>query len=102
MEAGKPWEGSWEDLNLEDLYKSPWFFGELSEEKAKEILVEAMQNDSNSKEKSILFLKTVLRVQASLGSTEKNTLPLSTDEYGRMILMASLNLFSLKIAGLLL
>ena len=61
MEAGKPWEGSWEDLNLEDLYKSPWFFGELSEEKAKEILVEAMQNDSNSKEKSILFLKTVLR-----------------------------------------
>ena len=56
MEASKPWEGSWEDLNLEDLYKSPWFFGELSEEKAKEILVEAMQNDGNSKAKSILFL----------------------------------------------
>ena len=60
MEAGKPWKGSWENLNLEDLYKSPWFFGEISEEKAKEILVEAMQNDSNSKAKSILFLKTVL------------------------------------------
>ena len=44
MEAGKPWKGSWENLNLEDLYKSPWFFGEISEEKAKEILVEAMQN----------------------------------------------------------
>ena len=60
MEAGKPWEGSWEDLNLEDLYKSPWFFGKISEEKAKKILVEAMQNDGNSKAKSILFLKTVL------------------------------------------
>jgi hypothetical protein len=60
MEAGKPWEGSWEDLNLEDLYKSPWFFGKISEEKAKKILVEALQNDGNSKEKSILFLKTVL------------------------------------------
>ena len=60
MEAGKRWKGSWEDLNLEDLYKSPWFFGELSEEKAKEILVEAMQNDGNYKSQSILFLNTVL------------------------------------------
>ena len=51
---------AWENLNLEDLYKSPWFFGELSEEEAKKILVEAKQNDGNSKAKSILFLKTVL------------------------------------------
>ena len=56
MDASKPWE----NLNLEDLYKSPWFFGELSEEEAKKILVEAKQNDGNLKAKSILFLKTVL------------------------------------------
>ena len=56
MEASKPWE----NLNLEDLYKSPWFFGEISEEEAKKILVEAKQNDGNLKAKSILFFKTVL------------------------------------------
>ena len=44
--------------NLEDLYKCPWFFGELSEEKAKEILVEAKQNDKNFEAKSIIFLRT--------------------------------------------
>ena len=48
--------------NLEDLYKYPWFFGELSEENAKEILVEAKQNDENcsefSERKTILFLRT--------------------------------------------
>ena len=44
--------------NLEDLYKYPWFFGELSEEKAKEILEEAMQNDEKSEAKTIIFLKT--------------------------------------------
>ena len=32
---------SWKNLKLQDLYKCPWFFGELSEEDAKEILVEA-------------------------------------------------------------
>ena len=44
--------------NLEDLYKYPWFFGELSEENAKEILDEAMQNDEKSEAKTIIFLKT--------------------------------------------
>ena len=29
---------SWKDKDLEDLYKYSWFFGELSEENAKEIL----------------------------------------------------------------
>ena len=49
---------SWKNKNLEDLYKLPWFFGELSEENAKEILVEAKQNDTNSEAKSIIFLRT--------------------------------------------
>ena len=49
---------SWKDKNLEDLYKYPWFFGELSEENAKEILEEAMQNDEKSEAKTIIFLKT--------------------------------------------
>jgi hypothetical protein len=49
---------SWNNKNLEDLYKHPWFFGELSEENAKEILVEAKQNDEKSEAKTILFLKT--------------------------------------------
>ena len=43
---------------LENLYKCPWFFGELSEENAKEILEEAKQNDENSEVKTIIFLKT--------------------------------------------
>ena len=43
---------------LENLYKCPWFFGELSEENAKEILEEAKQNDENSEAKTIIFLKT--------------------------------------------
>ena len=51
---------NWENLNLEDLYKSPWFFGEISEEEAKKILVEAKQNDGNLKAKSIFFFKTGL------------------------------------------
>ena len=45
---------------LEDLYKCHWFFGELSEENAKEILIEAMRKNEKSEAKSILFLKTVL------------------------------------------
>ena len=46
------------EKNLEDLYKCPWFFGELSEENAKEILEEAKKNDNNSKSKTIIFLKS--------------------------------------------
>ena len=53
---------SWKNLKLQDLYKCPWFFGELSEENAKEILVEAKQNDENCSDfsecKTILFLRT--------------------------------------------
>ena len=49
---------SWKDKNLEDLYKYSWFFGQLSEENAKEILEEAKQNDEKSEEKTIVFLKT--------------------------------------------
>ena len=62
MEAGKPWKGSWENLNLEDLYNCPWFFGILSEEKAKEILEEAMQNApyylKNALLKALQLIKT--------------------------------------------
>ena len=56
MAASKPWE----NINLEDLYKCHWFFGELSDEKAKEILIEAKKKEPNSEVKSILFLKTVV------------------------------------------
>ena len=55
MEASE----SWKNINLQDLYKCPWFFGELSEEDVKEILVEAKKNDENSDGKIILFSKTV-------------------------------------------
>ena len=55
MEASE----SWKNMNLQDLYKCPWFFGELSEEDAKEILVEAKKNDEHSDGKIILFSKTV-------------------------------------------
>ena len=43
---------------LENLYRCPWFFGELSEENAKEILEEAKQNDEKFEGKTIIFLKT--------------------------------------------
>ena len=56
MAASKPRE----NINLEDLYKCHWFFGELSDEEAKEILIEAKKKEPNSEGKSILFLKTVV------------------------------------------
>ena len=46
------------EKNLEDLYKYPWFFGELSEENAKEILKEAKQSNNSSQSKTIIFLKS--------------------------------------------
>ena len=48
-----------QDWNLENLYKCPYFFGEVSEEYAKDILREAFQNDEKTRCKGILFLKTV-------------------------------------------
>ena len=56
MAASKPRE----NINLEDLYRCHWFFGELSDEKAKEILIKAKKKEPNSEGKSILFLKTVV------------------------------------------
>ena len=44
------------DWNLENLYKCPGFFGEISEENAKQILREAFQNGKTRCE-GILFLK---------------------------------------------
>ena len=55
MDASKPWK----NVNLRDLYNCPWFFGQLSEENATEILTEALQKDGNFGVKIILFLKTV-------------------------------------------
>ena len=43
MDASKPWK----NVNLRDLYNCPWFFGQLSEENATEILTEALQKDGN-------------------------------------------------------
>ena len=45
------------DWNLENLYKCPNFFGELSEENAKDILREAFQNDGKTRFEGILLLK---------------------------------------------
>ena len=73
------------EQNLEDLYKCPWFFGELTEENAKEILKEAKQSNNNSESKTIIFLKS------SFDDIKRITLPLSLDIYRNMILMASLN-----------
>ena len=47
-------------LCYEQTKKCHWFFGELSEENAKEILIEAMRKNEKSEAKNILFLKTVL------------------------------------------
>ena len=55
MGVSQSWIDRNPDKNLEDLYKYPWFFGELSEENAKEILEEAMQNDEKSEPKTIIF-----------------------------------------------
>ena len=46
-----------QDWNLENLYKCPGFFGELSEENAKDILREAFQNNGKTRCEGILFLK---------------------------------------------
>ena len=59
MAASKPRE----NINLEDLYKCHWFFGELSDEEAKEILIEAKKKEPNSEVKSILFLKTRMEAE---------------------------------------
>ena len=58
MVVPQSWKDRNPDKNLADLYKYPWFFGELSEENAKELLEEAKQNDENSEAKSNIFLKT--------------------------------------------
>ena len=58
MAVPQSWKDNWKGKNLEDLYKYPWFFGEVSEENAKEILEEAKQNDEKSEAKTIIFLKT--------------------------------------------
>ena len=79
MEASE----SWKNINLQDLYKCPWFFGELSEEDVKEILVEAKKNDENSDGKIILFSKTVF------DEIKKITSPLFRDIYWSMIIMVS-------------
>ena len=36
------------DLKFEELFNTPWFFGEITEENAKAILMEASENDGNS------------------------------------------------------
>ena len=67
------------DWNLENLYKCPGFFGELSEENAKDILREAFQNGKTGCE-GILFLKVrkflnqifLFSFRVPLISSEKN------------------------------
>ena len=58
MTVPQSWKDKNPDKSLEDFYKYSWFFGELSEENAKEILEEAKQNDEKSEAKTIIFLKT--------------------------------------------
>ena len=44
------------DLTFKELFDTRWFFGEISEESAKAILMEASENDGRT-EKRIIFLK---------------------------------------------
>ena len=44
------------DLTFKELFDTRWFFGEISEERAKAILMEASENDGRT-EKRIIFLK---------------------------------------------
>ena len=43
-------------LTLKQLFDTPWFFGEISEERAKTILMEASENDGRTV-KRMIFLK---------------------------------------------
>ena len=38
-------------LTLKQLFDTPWFFGEISEERAKTILMEASENDGRTVKK---------------------------------------------------
>ena len=44
------------DLTFKELFDTPWFFGEISEESAKAILMEASENDGRTV-KRMIFLK---------------------------------------------
>ena len=44
------------DLTFKELYDTRWFFGEISEERAKAILMEASENDGRTV-KRMIFLK---------------------------------------------
>ena len=44
------------DVTLKQLFDTLWFFGEISEERAKAILMEAFENDGRTV-KSMIFLK---------------------------------------------
>ena len=57
MTVPQSWKDKNPDKSLEDFYKYSWFFGELSEENAKEILEEAKQNDEKFEAKTIILFK---------------------------------------------
>ena len=46
------------DVTLKQLFDTRWFFGEISEERAKAILMEASENDGRTV-KNMIFLKAV-------------------------------------------
>ena len=47
-----------EDLTFEELFNTPWFFGEITEENAKAILMEASENDGKTV-KIMIFMKDI-------------------------------------------
>ena len=47
-----------EDLTFEELFNTPWFFGEITEEKARAILMEASKNDGKTV-KIMIFKKAI-------------------------------------------
>ena len=47
-----------EDLTFEELFNTPWFFGEMTEENAKAILMEASENDGKTV-KRMIFMKAI-------------------------------------------
>ena len=48
------------DVTLKQLFDTRWFFGEISEESAKAILIEASENDGRTV-KRMIFLKQTMK-----------------------------------------
>ena len=53
------------DLTFEELFNTPWFFGEITEENAKSILMEASENHGKTV-KTLIFMKAIGQTSLAL------------------------------------